>query len=79
MRGDGCSKLGWLGADGRALAELLKVVSDDERAAGKTAFDNPTVSVLRTERYVIHVNRIVGTDRVDLLLALKLGNCDLRD
>jgi hypothetical protein len=79
LRGDGGAKLRRLETDRRALAELLKVVGNDERAAAKAALDDPAVAVLWAERYVIDVSRIIGADRVDLLLALKLGNRNLRD
>jgi hypothetical protein len=57
----------------------LEIVCDDERAATKAGFDDPTVAVLWAERYVIDVNHIILADSVDLLLALKFGNRYLRD
>jgi hypothetical protein len=72
-------KLLWLRTHRRALVELLQVVCDDERAAGETAFDNPTVAVLGAKGDVIYVHRVIGADRVNLLLTLKLGNRYLRN
>jgi hypothetical protein len=57
----------------------LEVVSDDERAAAKAAFDDPAIAVLWAERNVVDVSRIILADRVDLLLALKFSHCYLRD
>jgi hypothetical protein len=72
-------KLHCLGTDRRALAELLQVVCDDQRAAGKTAFDYPAVAVLRAKGYVIYVNRVIRADRVNLLWTLEFGNRYLRN
>ena len=46
---------------------------------GKTALDNPVIAVLRTERHVIHVNRIVGANGIHLFLALKFSDRYLRN
>jgi hypothetical protein len=63
----------------RAFAEFLKIVGDDEGAAGKTAFDDPAIAILRTECHAIQMNRIAGAYGKDLLLALKLRNRRLWD
>ena len=68
-----------LRADRRTFAKLLEIVDNDQRSAGKTAFDNPVVAVLRTECHVIHVNRVVRGDGIDLLLALKFCDRCLRN
>ena len=64
--------------DWRTLAKLLKIVDNDERTAGETAFDHPVVAVLRAEFYVVHVDRVVRCYGVNLLLTLKFSDCDLR-
>ncbi len=72
-------KINRLRTDRRAFAELLKVVDDHERSAGKTAFDNPAIAILRAERDIVHMHRVVGCDGVDLFLALKLCDRNLRN
>ena len=68
-----------LRAHRRAFTEFLKVVDDDQRAARESALNHPAVAVLRTECHIVHMDRIVRGDGVNLLLTLKLGDCRLRD
>ena len=72
-------KLRGLRTDRRTFAKLLKIIGDDQRATGKTALDNPAIAELRAECDVIQMNRIVGSNGIDLLLALQLGDCCLWD
>ena len=48
-------------------------------SAGKAALNNPAVAILRTKRHVVHMNRVVGGDGINLLLTLKFGDRYLRD
>ena len=48
-------------------------------AARKAAFDHPAIAILRAEPQCTHMNRVVGGDGINLLLALKLGHCYLWD
>jgi len=61
------------------LAQLLNVVSDNQRIATKTTLDNPVIAVLRTERHVIYVNRVVCGDGIHLFLALEFIDRCLRN
>lgn len=72
-------KLRGLRADRSTFAELLEIVNDDQRSATKPALHNPAVAVLRAECHVIEVNRVIASDCVDLLLALKFCDRYLRN
>lgn len=68
-----------LWAHRRAFAKLLEIVDNDERSAGEATFDHPAISILRAECHGIYVNRVVRADSVNLLLALKFRDRDLRN
>ena len=63
----------------RTFTELLEIVDNHERSAAQAAFHNKAIAVLGAQRHVVQMNRIVGADGIDLLLALKFRNRGLWD